>query len=198
MLAGETLESRAGSAFMAGGAMILASLVAPVALGTVVEWGWAVGVGLVGLGVLATTAGLLGLYHHAAEGSPLFAKVGATGATVAGLAGAGLVGLVGVAGVTVAVGRPTSVEPVRLFVGLGLTVAVGLSTGFLSFGIPTWRAGTPSRTVGKLLTGGGAVLLAATGGELLRTLFEMGPPPGVVFPVLLLVAVDGLVVGRYL
>lgn len=197
-LTGEQFESRVGSSFTIGGAMILGSLVAPIALGTVISQAWAPGVGLVAGGVLAATAGLLGLYQHAGDRSPVLAKTGAAGAAVAGLAALGLIGLITIVGLTAATGGPAFAEPIELFVGLGMSIAAGLSVGFLSFGIAAWRADDPSRTVGKLLTGGGALLFAATVGELLRTFAGTGPPPWVVLPVLALVAVDALLIGRYI
>lgn len=177
---------------------MLASLVVPALAGVLVEWGWAPGLVLVDLGVLTTVAALLGLSPTVHERAPVLARTGAVGAAAAGVAGLGLLALLGSAVMVLVTANGGAPEPVGLFGMLVLGVAAGLAVSFLSFGVVIWRDGGRPTTAGKLLTGGGTLLLAAVVGELLRSLVGVGPPPAVVFPVVLLVAVDLLAIGRSL
>lgn len=194
----EPLEGWTASTFTAGGVAILASLVVPAALGMVVEWAWASGVALVGVGVVSLVAGLGGLYPPVKHRSPALARIGAVGTGAAGVAGLALV-VLAVAAAAMHVGASGELpEAVGLFGMLVLGVSASLSVGFLSFGVAMWRHGRDSRTAGMLLTAGGSVLLAAVVGELLRSVVGVGPPPVVVFPVVIVVALDALAIGHSL
>lgn len=195
---GEPLESYAASAFTLAGTAMLSSLLVPVALGAVVDWAWAPGIVLAGTGLLAVTAGLVCLYPRVNDRSPALAMTGAVSVGVAGLGSLGLLGLIGVAAAVAVGGGPAPPAPVELFMLLALSVTAGLSVGFLTFGVSIRRAADRSRTAGTLLVGGGALLVVATVGELLRLLAGVGPPPWVVFPVIVLLVADLLAVGHTL
>lgn len=189
------LERRTARAFILGGALLVASALAPIGLASVTEWSWVSGLVLVGISVVATGVGLLGTFPQVRDRSPWLALTGTLCATAAGVAAVGLIVLVGTA-VTAAVtlGAPLP-KPWGTFQVLALAMAGGLSLGFVLFGVARMRAGGSSDTPGKLLMVGGAVLLLPVLGELLRMGVGIGTPPWVLFGALGTLALDSLAVG---
>lgn len=96
-----------------------------------------------GLGLTLCFLGLLGLYPGVADRSPWLARVGAVLAVLGAVAFAAVFvrNVASIAGLT----QSVSLGPLQLF------NVVGLSFGFLVFGVATLRSGAYSRTVGLLL-----------------------------------------------
>lgn len=189
------LEPRTALAFEFAGALLIASILVPIGLGTVTDWSWVSGLVLVGLAVMAVAAGLLGLYPQVHNRARWLTLTGAVCAVIAGAAGFSLI----VMGSTAllaegALGVEIS-NPKGLFKLIAFSMAGGFSLGFLSFGAVSWRANVPSRVVGKLLVVGGAVLFVPVVSEFLRFAFGIGLPPWVLFPALALISIDTLLVG---
>ena len=191
----KSLEQRSASAFLVTGVLILASLVVPVGLKPFTDWSWVSGIMLIALAVVSVAVGLVGLYPRVNDRTPKLALAGVGAATVAGVAALGLVVLAGIA-----VGNEvdlslTVVDPMRVFVLVGLLMAGGFSLGLLLFGVAIWQTEPASRTVGGLLIVGGGGLLAPVAVELLGLLFRVNAPPWLLFPVILGLALDTAAVG---
>lgn len=193
----DSLETRIGSAFGLAGVLILASLVVPVGLELFTDQAWAAGLALVGLAVVSISAGMRELYFHVESRAPHIALAGLGAAAVAGLAAVGLIALVSIALVGQTIGA-TLGEPIGVFVALSLSMAGGLALGLILFGIASWKAETPSRTVAGLLMGGGLVLLTPVGIETVALAVGVGTPAWLLFPVIGLIALDAVVIGYLL
>lgn len=191
----KSLENRTGSAFTLAGASLLASLFVPIGLLTLTEWSWLAGIALVGLAVVATAVGLLGLYPRGSTRSPGLARLGVLSAIVAGAAGLTVLGSsVVTAGAVVLPGAEFSVGT-RAFAILALTMAGGYALGFLSFGVVDLRSDDPLGRTGQLLAIGGLLLSVPVVGGLAQLGFGVRLPAWVLFPVLGLVAIDTVAVG---
>lgn len=191
-----SLEDRTATAFTLAGLALLASLFVPVGLSAVTDWAWVAGLALVGVGVLATVTGLLGLYPGVSERAMLPASAGLFGAAVAGAAALALLAMAGVALVGGAVLGAELGKPTAVFTAVALSMAGGLTLGYLAFGLAGWRAGHPSCRTGQLLAVAGLLLLVPTLGELLEKGVGVRPPAWLFLPVLVLVALDTLAVGN--
>lgn len=148
----ELLEQRRESAFVVTGVLILASLVVPVGLNRFTDWSWVPGLVLIALAVVSVSVGLFGLYPQVNDCTPKLALAGIGAATIAGIAALGLLALVGTA-----IGGDTDlslavVDPMRVFVLLGLLMAGGVSLGLLLFGVAIRQIESASRTVGDYLS----------------------------------------------
>lgn len=189
------LEQRPARAFTLGGALLVASVLVPIALASVTEWSWATGLILVGMSVVAIGVGLLGTVPQVRDQAPWLAWTGALCATVAGVAAVGLVVLVGTA-VTAAVTLDMALpKPMGVFQVLALTMAGGLTLGFVLLGAARVRTGGASDTLGSLLVMGGVILLVPVLGELFRMVVGIGTPPWILFGALVVLALDTLAVG---
>jgi hypothetical protein len=194
-LSWDSFENQLPSAFTLGGILLVASVFVPVGLAVVTEWSWASGLVLVGLGVVAMAVGLLGMYPQVRDQAPWISRIGILCATVAGVAAVGLIVLVGTA-VTATVTLGTALpKPMGVFQVLALSMASGLSLGFVLFGVARVRTDGSSDTPGRLLIGGGVLPLVPVVGELLRIVIGLGPPLWVLFVALGVVALDALAVG---
>jgi|GEM_PF-5692428 len=192
------LEHHTDSALTLGGMSLLGSLLVPVGLGAFTEWAWLAGIVLVGLGVLAVTLGLLGLYSRTKDRSPQLATVGAIVAVVAGIAGLVLLALSGLTTGAVVLQNVEFAVGMQSFAVITITVAGEYALGLLSFGILALRSdGSPGRT-SLLLTGGGVLMLVPVIGALLQLGFGVDQPPWLLFPILGLVAIDTVAVGNSL
>lgn len=187
-------ETRAAAMFRSAGALMVASVLVPIGLGTVTDWAWVSGLVLVGLAVMAAAAGLLGLYPRVHDRARWLPFAGPLGALIAGAAGVGLIVMGATAFLAEGALGMELAEPKGPFKLVAFSMASGISLGFLSLGA-SWLADVPSRAVGKLLVAGGAVLFVPVVGELLRFSVGIGPPPWVLFPALALVSIDTLAVG---
>lgn len=188
------LDHRPSSAFVLAGVLLLGSVLAPVGLEPLTDWYWTAGLVLVGAGVVSAAVGLVGLYPLASDRIPRLALLGLLCAAIAGITALGVILMVAIAIVTETAGVALA-TPMDVFAILALSMAGGLSLGFLSFGVAIWRTRSYSRTAGGLLALGGGLLLVPTIGEVLRMGFGIGPPPWALFPLLALFCVDTLLVG---
>lgn len=191
----ESLEAITSVAFTSAGALLLASLLAPIGLMPLTEWSWLVGILLVGLVAVVAGLGLAGLYPRTRAGSHPLAFIGVVSGVCAGVAGLVLVALSGLSVGSILRSGSTISLGTGMFSALAFTVAAGYALGFLLSGLGAIRSAmVPDRT-GYLLTGGGAFLLIPVVGELIRLVFGVGLPPWVIFPVVGVVALDTLAVG---
>lgn len=186
---------RLGLTFAAAGALVLLSVVAPAGLSALTDWAWAVGLVLVGLGVLAVAAGLFGLSRLVDDGAPGLAAAGAAGAGIAALAGLSLVAFAGVAAVGEAALGLSVPRPFRAFAVVVLATGGGLSLGLLSIGAAGLRTGAYPRSAAALLAAGGLVLLAPVALELAGPVGGFDTPRWVGVPAVALTALDALAVG---
>lgn len=186
-------DDRTATAFVAGGGLILASLVAPLGLGPFTVRAWAAGLVLAGLAAVALGVGLIGVARGATDQASLVSAPAAIAAGVAGLAGVGLVGLVGI-GLATDMAPATAMEP---FLVLAATMAAGLAIGFVLVGIATRRSAR-SVSTSRLFLAGGTVLLVPLAGEVLRFGSAVSPPPWLFLPALVLTAGLAIVAGRRL
>lgn len=189
------LEQRAGSAFAVGGALLLASLVVPVGLAALASWASASGIVLVGIAVLALASGLLGALPSGSEGRR--SGLATAGTASVAVAGAGALGLTAMGIVALSVGAAgLAVEaPKAAFTILALATATGLALALVAVGVARWRTDGGVAATPALLTAGGALLLVPVLGQLARLLIGVAPPPWLLFPVLVGVAIDALAVG---
>lgn len=191
----ELLEQRSESAFLVTGVLILASLVVPVGLNRFTDWSWVPGLVLIALAVVSVSVGLFGLYPQVNDCTPKLALAGIGAATIAGIAALGLLALVGTA-----IGGDTDlslavVDPMRVFVLLGLLMAGGVSLGLLLFGVAIRQIESASRTVGRLLIAGGGALLVPVIGEFFDLMFGVNTSSWLLFPAIVGLALDTVAVG---
>lgn len=191
----ESIENRTAGAFTLAGTLLLASLLVPAGLSALVGWGWLAGIVLVGLAVVSVAVGLLGLYPGGVERAPTLARAGALWALVAGAAGLVVLAMSGLTAAALVLPGVEFSLGVRTFAALSLATAGAYALGFLSFGLVGLRSDERPGRTGRLLAGGGLLLLGPVVGELSRLVLGIGPPPWILFPVLGLVAVDTLAVG---
>lgn len=187
----ELVERRSGSAFLLAGVLILTSLVVPVGFNALTEQSWIAGLALVGLAVMTVAVGLFGLYPKVNNDTPKVALAGVGAATIAGVAALGLIVLIGfklVDGFVFA-------DPTRIFALLGLSMAGGFALGLLLFGVAIQQTEAHSRSVGKLLLIGGVALLAPVIIEFIGQIYGVSTPPWVLFPIMVGVALDTVMIG---
>ena len=189
------LEQHTDSAFTLAGISLLASLVVPIGIRTVVDWPWLVGVVLVGLGVVAVAFGLLGLYSRPNDRFPRLAAAGAGSATISGTAGVFLLALSGLTAGSMVISSFEFSVGMRTFAVIAFAMAGGYAFGSLSFGIAGRRGAGLSGRTSQLLVGGGTLLLVPAVGGLLQFSFGIDQPPWIFFPFLGLVAIDTVAVG---
>lgn len=191
----KSLERRTAQAFTLGGILLIASVLVPIGVASITEWSWVSGLVLVGSGVIAIGAGLLGTFPQRRNQAPWLSRMGALCATVAGVGALGLLVLV-ITGVTAAIVLDAALpKPMGVFQVLALAMAGGLSLGFVLFGLARVRTDSDSDTPGNLLVAGGVVLLVPVLGELLRIGVGIGTPPWAPFVALGVLALDTLAVG---
>lgn len=190
-----SFEDRTASAFTIAGALLVSSLFAPVGLAAFTDRAWVSGLLLVGLGVVAVVCGLLGLYPRAKARSPRLATVGVVGAGIAALSALALLAMVGIAVVGVGAMGMALGTPMGVFSAIALSMAIGFSAGFLSFGTQLSRSDGPSRVAGWLLLVGGGLLLVPIVAGVARFAVGIGPPPWLLLPVIGLVSFDTLAIG---
>lgn len=186
---------RSGSALALAGLLILLSLVAPAGLAAFTDWSWAVGLALVGLGVLAVALGSVRLYPLVSDGAPGLAVTGVAAAAVAALAALGLVGFVGVAVVGEAVLGVAVPRPFEAFALVTVAMGGGFAVALLAYGAAGLRTAALPRPVAGLLAAGGLVLLAPVVVELAGSVGSFDTPRWLGFPAIAFAAVDVLVVG---
>lgn len=191
----EPLEAHTAAAFTLAGGSFLASLFVPIGLHPFTDSAWLAGILLVGLAVVTAALGLLGLYSGRRDRDSHLSIAGAAAAISAGTSGMALLALSGLTAVAIAVPAVEFAVGMGLFAATALVMAGGYALGFLAFGIGGLRSSSMRKRSALLLVGGGALLLVPIGGALLRLGLGVNLPPGVLFPILGVVAIDTVAVG---